>query len=234
MSEPSYDIYFRGEILEGFDADQVKRNIAQLFKAPPEKVAALFSGKVVALKKGLDKPAAAKFQQALKNAGAKIYIKQAEENVLAAAAPQPAETPAAAPASTPAPETTQVTTAVPVTSLVSVDTSTIRMASMFDVDPAMDAKPAPPVPDVSHISVAAVGVDVLEGIEHAAPPPAPDVSFISLADVGEDLIEESIEIPLPAPDIGHISLAETGADLDTQPKAPPPPAPDTSHIQLQG
>lgn len=249
MSEPSYDIYFRGESLEGFETDQVKRNIAQLFKAPPEKVAALFSGKVVALKKGLDKPTAAKFQQALKNAGAKIYIKQAE-TAAQTAQPQARQATAAVPAApTPAPSQAAATAQTasldilppgsdmltdderPHVETIEVDISNIRMANMFDVEEKPETA-MPPMPDVSHISVAEAGADMLEGVEHEPPPPAPDVSFISLGDVGEDLIDEHIDIPLPAPDVEHITLAAAGADLETLPKAPPPPAPDTSHIHL--
>ena len=114
VTEQRYDIFFRGEALEGFAIETVKANVAQLFKASPEKTEQLFSGKVVPLRKDLDKATAAKFKQALDKAGAKIYIKLAAETApapaTAAAAPaavapaaratpaSPAPTPAAAPA----------------------------------------------------------------------------------------------------------------------------------------
>ena len=45
MSEARYDIYFRGDLLEGFYADFVKADMAQLFKTDPARLEAFFSGK---------------------------------------------------------------------------------------------------------------------------------------------------------------------------------------------
>lgn len=44
MTDPKYDIYFRGEVLPSQDDAQVKQSIAKLFKASDAKLAQLFSG----------------------------------------------------------------------------------------------------------------------------------------------------------------------------------------------
>jgi hypothetical protein len=269
MSEQHYDIFFRGEVLDGFELDAVKTQVGQLFKAPPEKVEQLFSGKVIPLKKDLDKATAAKFKQALEKAGAKIYIKLAAESApVSAAKPVP---PAAAITSSPQAPALAIQVAViaednaplPVAEAtisdetptefiilppgsdvlrkdertviepVKVDISGIRMASVFD-QPEIDKVPPPRAPDVSHLSTAAVGADILAGVKKEPPPPAPAVDHISIAEGDFNLSELVEKVPVPpAPDVSHISTAAPGSDiLEGVKKAPVPQAPDVSHIRL--
>lgn len=264
MPEQRYDIYFRGEVNDGFKPDDVKSGFGQLFKASPEKIEQLFSGKVVALKKGLDKPTTLKFKQALENTGAKIYVKLATEETLTttpkAVSAATNDSPAAANASPVGrkPTTADTKAMAPVDTGVlhldilppgsdvltqserrvfekaNIDVSKIQLASVFDNQkPARE--PPPPAPDVSHITAAAPGADVLEGYrDKTPPPPAPDVGHISLAAAGADVLEgyRNSSPPPPAPDTDYISLAEVGADIDPSEKKPAPPAPDVSHIRL--
>lgn len=244
MSDPRYDIFFRGECLDGFDLDQVKQQVGLLFKASPEKVEQLFSGKVVALRKDLDKATALKFKQALDKAGAKIYIKAAENTASASATVSTATTAASATAAAAQSITLE---ALPVGSdLLSADertiidakapdTSHIKMVSTFMEPEPIAKEPPPPSPDVSHLSTAAVGSDILEGFrQEAIPVSVPDISHISLASAGEDLasIIAEMQEEVAAPDVSYISIAELGADMDPSEKFAPPPAPDVSHIKL--
>jgi hypothetical protein len=266
MPEPQYDIFFRGEILGGFELDVVKANVGQLFKASPDKIEQLFSGKIIPLKKDLDKATAAKFKQALEKAGAKIYIKLAAGQVTepatsqtnATAAPPVEKIPAAtvsvndnkqetpSPVSIKTSEKTESALVIlppgsdvlraderPVIQPVKVDISGIRMASVFD-QIEVNKAPPPRAPDVSHISAAPVGADILAGVKKESPPPAPDVSHISIAEAGADLAELVAKMEVPAaPDVSYITTAAVGADiLEGVKRTPPPPAPDTSHIRL--
>ena len=95
MSEQTYDIFFKGEALDGIDINIVKAHFAKLFKADDAKLKQLFSGKVIPLKKNLVKADAAKFQQLFKKAGAKIYIKLSETAKSAPAASTAPDKPAA-------------------------------------------------------------------------------------------------------------------------------------------
>ena len=259
MPEQLFDIYFRGEALDGFAPQQVQQNVAKLFKASPEKVQQLFSGKVVALKKSLDKATALKFQTVLKNAGAKIYIKQAETAALQtnqAASPAQARS---APVQTAPPQSVTAKPTVPTpvqaqdTALnilpvgadvlteaerpaiqaADIDTSQIKLRSAFDTSADAPVTEQVSAPDGSHITAAEVGADILQGVAKPATPPAPDTLHIELGNVGERLVEAHEEIPLPSPDISNIELAEPGADMDPSEKKAQPPAPDSSHIQLQ-
>jgi hypothetical protein len=217
MADPKYDIYFRGEILPGADAAQVKSAIAQIFKADAAKLATLFSGKVNTIKKSVDKATAAKYQQAFKKAGAKAVITQAKEE-------QSFEVPTAAPVN--AQQESAVKQAIADANWdvlpsgsdllkpderrdipnVDIDTSSIKVVSPF-AEIEVENKPIPPAPDTSHISVAEVGEDMNPN----KAPPATDLVL----------------------DLSSFSIAEPGAALTDEKEKKTPPAPDTSHIELE-
>lgn len=217
MADPKYDIYFRGEILPGADAAQVKSAIAQIFKADAAKLAILFSGKVNTIKKSVDKATAAKYQQAFKKAGAKAVITQAKEE-------QSFEVPTAAPVN--AQQESAVKQAIADANWdvlpsgsdllkpderrdipdVDIDTSSIKVVSPF-AEIEVENKPIPPAPDTSHISVAEVGEDMNPN----KAPPATDLVL----------------------DLSSFSIAEPGAALTDEKEKKTPPAPDTSHIELE-
>ena len=70
MNGDLYQVQFRGEIDGGRSIDEVKQNLAALFKAPPEKIDRLFSGSLAVIKKDIDRATALKYQTAMKKAGA--------------------------------------------------------------------------------------------------------------------------------------------------------------------
>ena len=75
----TYTIVFKGEILDGADSSAVQQKVAAMFKADAAKLAALFSGKPVAIKKNVDEATANKFVAAFAKAGAKAYAKNMAE-----------------------------------------------------------------------------------------------------------------------------------------------------------
>lgn len=246
MSEQRYDIYFRGECLDGFDDNQVKQGIAKLFKATPDKVQVLFSGKVVALKKGLDKATAIKFKQALEKAGARIYIKaaagsqpaaQAKDSTRPAAKPEQPSQPAASGELGVLPTGSDVLTPEERRQYeeLDLDLSHIQLQSAF-APVENETTPAPPPPDVSHLSAAEPGSDILEGYQNDdIPLSEPDTSYLSMAEVGADLQELADAMndeSIPLPDTDYITIAEPGADIDPAEKEPAPPPPDVSHISI--
>lgn len=74
MSDQQFDILFRGDIVLGHKVADVKTRLQQLFKADAAKIDALFSGRPVPLKRGLDFASAQKYKDALNNAGAQVDI----------------------------------------------------------------------------------------------------------------------------------------------------------------
>jgi hypothetical protein len=112
-----------------------------------------------------------------------------------------------------------------------------------DIPPHMSVAPAgtvlttsnpvkPPVFDLGHMSLAATGVDILEGVESVVVPPQYDLTAFSVAPPGSELVTENRPQPAPLPDIGAWSVAEPGSDLDTRGPAAAVALPDISGMTL--
>jgi hypothetical protein len=65
-----YQVIFEGKLTGERALDEVKRNLAALFKMKAEQVDALFTGKPVVIKRDIDQATALKYQAAFKKAGA--------------------------------------------------------------------------------------------------------------------------------------------------------------------
>ena len=216
MTDPRYDIYFRGEILPDHNEDQVKAAIAQLFKASDAKLVQLFSGKVNAIKKSVDKATAAKYQQIFKKAGAKAVITVAKEEERR----EEVENKETANQETGSKE------------IKSEEGSWDVLPSGSDLLKPDEKREIPDVDiDTSAIKMASPFLD-FEDVEKNVPP-APDTSHITVAPVGEDMNPDR---PAPVPDLeldlSELSVAEVGATLVDKKEKNVPPAPDTSHIKL--
>lgn len=74
MSE-TFSVVVTGKIADGFALADAKSQVGQLFKLSPEKVERLFSGKPVAIRRGIDKPQAMKLRAALAKTGVIAVIK---------------------------------------------------------------------------------------------------------------------------------------------------------------
>ncbi|MBD3646477.1 MAG: hypothetical protein HUJ31_03270, partial [Pseudomonadales bacterium] len=137
MPGVTYAIVFKGEILEGFQAFSVKAHLSKMMKADAEKMATLFSGKQVVLKRTPSKEEAAKYGKALRKIGADVKVKV----VKGADKPAPAKPAAQADAATPQAAST-------------VDTSELSLAP--NEGNLVEPKPAPPPPqiDLSGYSIA--------------------------------------------------------------------------------
>ena len=216
MADPRYDIYFRGEILAGEDAAQVKAAVAKIFKANDAKLDLLFSGKVNTIKKSVDKATAAKYQQAFKKAGAKAVITLAKV-ASSPEAPQPKVTAESKSVVERPPVTEGSWDILPTGSDllkpderrnipdVEVDTSAIKILSPFS-EIEVAEKDVPEAPDTTHISVASVGEDM--NPERVAPVADLDLdlSAFSIAEAGVILVDKKEEVVPPAPDTNHIKL----------------------------
>ena len=203
MAGASFDIVFAGRMAEGADPALVQANVAKLFKTEPAKVAHLFSGQRVFIKKGVDEATARQYQAALGKAGALVEIVAVAEAGPAAtaaaleapAAPQPARSAARGGPAEPPPAARRA--APPVAPDYTV------------AEPGVVLVEAPPVPSVrietAHLSLAEVGVDLAE--RRIATAPSYDLSGLCLAPPGTLLAEASI-VPPAQIDTSALSLAE--------------------------
>ncbi|HCM06011.1 MAG TPA: hypothetical protein DIC30_08395 [Oceanospirillales bacterium] len=218
MADPKYDIYFRGEILADADEASAKAAVAKIFKADAAKLAVLFSGKVNSIKKAVDKTTAAKYQQAFKQAGAKLVITLAKEEQVSIAV-----------------NSSKATTQP---SIVNKQES-MNSEGNWDVLPTgsdllkPDERRNIPDADIDTSGIKVVSpfaeVEVVEKVV----PPAPNTSHITVADVGEDMNpERAAPVADLELDLSSFTVAEPGAELTDKKEKSAPLAPDTSHIKL--
>lgn len=222
MSDERFDIVFGGELLAGFAPATVADNLARLFKATPETVARLLDGGTHTLKRNVDAGTAAQYRGAMERAGARALLRPL--------APEAATPSAGLDLAPPGGELLAAHERRPDT-VVEVDTSHIRLASAFATT-AAEERPLPGAPDTSHISIAAVGADLLPERATATPPPAPDTSAITLAEPGAVLGPRDVAQPIVVPDISHISLAPPGAPLEELRPERRAATPDISALEL--
>jgi hypothetical protein len=89
--------------------------------------------------------------------------------------------------------------------------------------------------DVSSLSAAPVGADVLENPPVVEAQPIGDISNITMAEPGADVLENPPEVEAqPIGDISGITVAEPGADLIENPEPKEKaPVPDTSDLGVK-
>ncbi|MFK7730799.1 MAG: hypothetical protein AB8B48_04175 [Pseudomonadales bacterium] len=221
MADSDYRVVFEGQIAEGFSIGMVKKNLAKLFKADADRIATIFSGQAVVLKRNIDHPTALKYQAVLQKAGAVTALKSATggtEPQATQTQPQGAEILATteqaadpiqddwsiAPAGSEllhANERRQYEEA-------NLDVSHISIASSFmsfDTDSNQDGDVV--APDTSHLSVAAVGETLGDGSQDEAPVVVNDLQA-SIAPVGAELSEHKQEHEPLELDLSHLSLSD--------------------------
>lgn len=213
MSEARYDIYFRGDLLDGFFADFVKADMAQLFKTDPTRLEAYFSGAPQPIKLKVDRPTAAKYKAALEKIGAKPIIVPMGEAI-----PTGGMQPASSDSETRAEPTPSSTT----------DWTILPPGS--DIGEHREFQPVSV--DTAGLSLAQVGATLVEHPERPAPVQV-DISGLSLDEPGATLAENPESPAPPQVDISGLSLDEPGVTLVDSDKAVPPPPPNSSHLTLK-
>lgn len=179
-----YEIAFSGALVPGAALEQVKANLARLFQADEKRIEALFSGRRVVIKTGLDAASAEKYRATLERAGAMIEVRSlAAEVEEVELAPPPSIAPA------PAPAPAQVVTPSSVAKVVPRDE---YMAAFTHVQ----------APD---FGIAPVGQD-LQDEKQQVQAKELDLSAFSLAPVGSDMGEIPRSQEAPVVDISHLSL----------------------------
>ena len=218
MAEQQFAIVFRGALVDGADAAQVRANFARLFNIDAARVEQMFGGQPVIIKKGLDLLGADKYKAALEKAGAVVEMVDLDALEATKSAPAVAK-PAAATAPTPALAATSSATAG-------------ASATAPGLDP-MAARNAPPAalrgtPQALASSMAEPGVMLVEPVRVA--PAAIATEHLSMADAGTRLIDYAAP-PEPRYDLSGLTLDPPGVVL-VEPRKTPPPQFDLSALSL--
>lgn len=184
-----FEVVFQGQVQQGAAPEQVRANVSKLFQVSGAQLDALFSGRRIVIKQGLDQVAAEKYRIALERAGAQCSIvameEAVEEPVIAepAPAPQPVAAPQPAAAEPAAPSTSG-----------RVIPRDEYMAAFSDVD----------APD---FGIAPLGADMQDEYNPHTELPI-DLSALSLAPVGSDMGEIKRDQTTEVPNIDHLKLAD--------------------------
>ncbi|WP_193161484.1 hypothetical protein [Microbulbifer hainanensis] len=158
MSEPTFSLIFRGDLVPGYTAADVKANLARLFKAGPETIEKLFSGRPLAIKKGLQKSQAEQLQATLAKMGAQSALK-AEGEV----APPPPAPPAPEPATESAPSQAETAAATADWSLAPMEGNLVKEHEREKKDTVQVA--------VDHLSLKPAQGNLVDDRERAAKAP---------------------------------------------------------------
>jgi len=207
MSDELFEVAFSGQIQDTADLEQVKAKVGAMFKADANKLAHLFSGKRMVIKKNIDQATADKYKAALHNAGAICEIKSlsevlesvASENTLAEKnAPQP----------------------MPVEQIPVAEQNTSEFKSLATPPPASTTDTvghAPASPKTDPLGITANDISELAA---------------GLAPVGSDMQDEIKSVAEPQLDISGLDMAPVGTELGELKKPKDPPPPNTDGLSL--
>jgi len=190
MSDELFEVAFSGQIKDGAELEQVKAKVGAMFKADAAKLAHLFSGKRMVIKKNIDQATANKYKAALNNAGAVCEIKSLNEAPVVKPAEDVVKAVEPAPASAAVPRE-----AAPITGDVPGAPRTDPLGITAD--------------DISDLSagIAPVGSDMQDEIKEVTEPEL-DISGMDMAPAGSDLGQLKKEKDPPPPNTDGLSLLE--------------------------
>ena len=222
-----YEIVFKGEVMPQLEVAQVAEAMAGLFKTEQVKIDALFNGQSHTLKTGLQRADAEKYREALKRAGAVVYLRRLGVPARTAAnASRAGSGLSVAPMLGNLVRDEERRPVVPVV----IDTSGIDLAANDDSPLQPPAPPAPAAPDTDHLSLAEVGAE-LNPDRAPAPDSAPiETDAITLAppDI-ERLVEPAAQVDQPLPDTSALQIEPAGEILKPHERPAPPQAPALQH-----
>ena len=171
MADELYNVIFQGKTLADADLQQVKEQLARLFKVDEEKVSKMFSGKAVVIKKSTDRATAQKYSMAMKKAGAVAQICTLDGKVVDFSKPEQKEEPtpqaAAEPQSVPSDALTLAAVGeqiMPPQDVVEASFNTEGMTMAPVGSDVADLEPAPPAfeADLSNLEMAEAGERILD------------------------------------------------------------------------
>ena len=235
MSEQLFDVVFFGILQAGKDKETVMQNMATLFKSETSKLAPYFAGGRKVLKSEVNADTAEKYQAALENVGMVIKLEPCITTQSAVTATRPEAEQSTDHAVQPAKSTTPELTDNKAQNNDQTDISGLSIAPVgVNVLEHSAEVTAQKIADIGDITMAEVGVDIITNPDKVTPQAIADIKDMTLADVGSNVLEKPTQVsPQKIDDISSISVADAGVDLIANP-APEKQAdiPDTSDLSL--
>jgi len=81
MTEQHYRVVFEGGILDGYEVDEVRRNLANLFKVSEDEIERFFWGKRLGVKKAVDYQTAMKYLEVFEKAGVRCSVEEVASHI---------------------------------------------------------------------------------------------------------------------------------------------------------
>jgi hypothetical protein len=206
MSDQLFEVAFFGQVSAGADPQEVKAKVGKIFNADDAKLAQLFSGKRIVIKKNVDQATAAKYQTALNRAGAECEISPLGGEAAAPQTATAAATDTAAPTAPTAP-VEAAEAAAPAASAAPVSQQ---------IETSYDGEVIPP-PQTDPLGITG------DQIEDLA---------VSIAPIGSELQDTYQQTEEPEIDISEFEIAPMGSELGSAKKEVNPPLPDTTGITM--
>lgn len=208
MSFETYDVYFSGKLLKGQDRELVQKKLGAVFKLEGARLQQLFSGRPVAIKKGVDMDQAVRYRVAFREAGALVDI-----------CPAGTTPPSAAPSPSAARERDEPSP------------FTLSAANSYDLSDCILPVEPQPIPDIDSITLDKPGV-ILD--ETPAPePPEIDIEWLMLDRPGVTL-DPATPPAVARIDTSSLQLspANQGSLEAYRQPVKPEPLPAIDHLQL--
>lgn len=237
MSQNLYNVVFRGMLTGAKSEDEVKVELAALFKASADKIEALFSGKPVVIKRNIDAATATKFRAAFERAGAFCELVKAEESAEqpdpGAGEASPAQRPEPSAQPEPAPAGAEPAPSEPASAAEPPDDGGSDVEEVTAAPP-----PSEPEPSSAPVTASSDG-EAADSIARSGDPNGTVLERDVSANLSQLAIDESDrphqpheDVPPPQVDIDSLSLAEDDTPLSQRPREAPREF-DTSGMRLE-
>lgn len=231
-----FEVIFQGKVIEGADEQEVRANVGRMFKADEAKLNALFSGKTVVIKGGLDEATAQKYLAAMNKAGAQAEIRSVQKKE----APKPQNPASFMAKDFSKPSMSAVAKAheerkhervervekVKEPELIGIPVPEVSEASSEEVQAAMEALKHSDEKPPEQVSATATEKDKKQGDQQSA-------GDLSIAPTGSLILPESKEKPVEAPDTDHLTVKPMDGYLVEPEPEKEVEVPDTSHLKLK-
>jgi hypothetical protein len=194
MSDELFEVAFSGQIRDGADLDQVKARVGKMFNADDAKIATMFSGKRLVIKRNLDREATTRYKAAFKKAGAKCEVALMSGGLPPTGADKP---------------TAQAKPSAPAVATLQVDyTSTQEVQAVVAPPPKVDPLgiTGDQIEDLA-ATIAPVGSELQDEIKEVAEPDI-DIAIFEVAPVGSDIGAKKRQEDPPPPDTAGMAVIE--------------------------
>ena len=226
-----YNLIFQGKIIDGASLDEVKDNLARLFKADAAKTAALFSGKTIVSKKNLDTESTKKYLSILKKAGAVIRAVKIEDKSTSTSLLSP-------PVPPPVPPPVQNNNAADTNTPTQAPSSGLSpgLASLISYNKPKDPSSEDDSSETEGLQLAPVGSNILNPSKSNVTVEIPDTSHLTMAEAETGSLEEFAQKTeaIELPDIENLTMSEanTGSMEEFTIEIEPVELPDISDLDM--